>query len=67
MSCVFYLFILFNSSTFAIHKVHLISHNDVERSRQVAALEPVHKLIKGKKHKFKKDIYIQINAKKETR
>ena len=43
---VIYLFIYFNSSTtfttFTIYKVQLLSVNDVERSRQVAALVPVH-------------------------
>ena len=49
------LFILLNSSTFTIHKVQLISVNDVERSRQVAALEPVHKLIIMFFEKFNSD------------
>ena len=39
---VLFFYILFNSSTFTIHKVQLISVTDVERSRQVAALVPVH-------------------------
>ena len=41
MEFIFYLIQFFNIYNI-IHKVQLISVNDVERSRQVAALEPVH-------------------------
>ena len=44
-SNIFYLFYSILQHLQFIIKVQLISVNDVERSRQVAALEPVHKFI----------------------